>query len=294
MRKTRLDALAISLMVLCCSAWALQQILIKAAVSEIPPMLQAGLRFAGSSLLLAIWCRVRGIRLLTPDGSLAAGLLAGLLFSLEFVCIYLGMRDTTAARVTIFLYCAPFVLALLLPRFVAQERLVAIQWLGLVMAFGALAWAFGDALFKPAGERQWLGDTLAVGAGLFWALTTLVIRVSVLSRISAEKMLFYQIGSTAVCAPLVSLAIGESWTLAVSPLAWGSLVYQTLVGSFITLLMWMWMLQRYPATSLSAFSFLTPLLTLVFSVAFLGEPVTLGLVMALIGVSLGIVLVNRR
>jgi len=89
-RKTRLDALAISLMVLCCSAWALQQILIKAAVSEIPPMLQAGLRFAGSSVLLAIWCRVRGIRLLTPDGSLWVGLLAGLLFTLEFVCIYLA------------------------------------------------------------------------------------------------------------------------------------------------------------------------------------------------------------
>ncbi len=281
-------------MVLCCSAWALQQILIKVAVSEIPPMLQAGLRFIGSTLLLWLWCRWRAIALLTADGSLWVGLLAGLLFTLEFVCIYLGMRDTTAARLTIFLYCAPFVLALLLPRFARQERLGPMQWLGLVLAFGALAWAFGDALFKPAGERQWLGDTLAVGAGVFWALTTLVIRVSVLSVISAEKMLFYQIAAPAICMPMVSLALGESWILSASVLAWSSLAYQILVGSFITLLMWMWLLQRYPATSLSAFSFLTPLLALVFSVAFLGEPLTLGLLMALIGVSLGIVLVNRR
>lgn len=121
MRKSHLDALAISLMVLCCSAWALQQILIKIAVSEIPPLLQAGLRFIGSTLLLWIWCRWRGIRLLTADGSLWVGLLAGLLFTLEFVCIYLGMRDTTAARLTIFLYCAPFVLALMLPDLPARN-----------------------------------------------------------------------------------------------------------------------------------------------------------------------------
>jgi drug/metabolite transporter (DMT)-like permease len=293
-RKNHLDALAIGLMVICCAAWALQQILIKITVAEIAPLWQAGIRFAGSSLLLLIWCRSRGVRVFERDGSLWPGLLAGFLFCLEFICIYLGMRDTTASRLTLFLYCAPFVLALLLPRFVPQERVRPLQWLGLALAFGALALAFGDTLVAPGSDRQWVGDLLALCSGVFWGLTTLVIRVTVLSRISAEKMLLYQIGITAVAMLAVSLWIGESWSLGESPLIWMSLAYQTLIGSFVTLLMWMWMLQRYPATGLSAFSFLTPMLAMVFSVLLLGEPLTVALVIALVGVSAGIVLVNRR
>jgi drug/metabolite transporter (DMT)-like permease len=50
------------------------------------------------------------------DGTLRAGLLAGALFAAEFTCIYLGLRDTTASRLTVFLYTSPFVVALLLPR----------------------------------------------------------------------------------------------------------------------------------------------------------------------------------
>jgi drug/metabolite transporter (DMT)-like permease len=56
----------------------------------------------------------------------------------------------------------------------------------------------------------------------------------------------------------------------------------------------MWMLRHYPATQLSSFTFLTPLFALVLGVVLLGEPLTLQLVLALTGVAVGIVLVNRR
>ncbi len=294
MRKTEIDSLAITLMVVCCAAWALQQILIKAAVNDFAPLWQASLRFGGSTLLLLIWCRIRRVRLLERDASLLPGLAAGILFCLEFICIYMGMRDTSAARLTLFLYCAPFVLALLLPRFIPEERVRPTQWVGLFLAFAALALAFGDALLKPAGDRQLFGDLLALASGIFWGLTTLSIRITVLARISTEKMLLYQIGTTALLMPIVSLMIGESWTAPGSGIEWVSLGYQMLIGSFATLLMWMWMVQHYPATGLSAFSFLTPLLTMVFSVLWLDEPLTITLVIALAGVSAGIVLVNRR
>jgi drug/metabolite transporter (DMT)-like permease len=56
----------------------------------------------------------------------------------------------------------------------------------------------------------------------------------------------------------------------------------------------MWLLRHYPATRISSFTFLTPLFALVFGVVLLAEPLTLQLVLALAGVALGIVLVNRR
>jgi drug/metabolite transporter (DMT)-like permease len=241
-----------------------------------------------------VWCRVRKVPLFTRDGTLKAGLLAGLLFAGEFSCIYLGLRDTTASRLTVFLYTSPFVVALLLPQLVPSEKLRGAQWAGLVIAFVAVAFAFSEGFTGAATPKQLRGDALALAAGVLWGLTTLVIRASAMATASAEKTLFYQVAVTAVVAPLLSLALGEAWSLNYSAWAWTSITLQTAVGAFASYLAWMWLLRHYPATLMSSFTFLTPVFALVFGVALLGEPLTLQLVLALAGVAAGIVLVNRK
>jgi drug/metabolite transporter (DMT)-like permease len=293
-RKNHLDGLAISLLLACCLFWGFQQILIKTTVGEVPPLWQASLRFAGATALLWLWCALRGVKLFQADGTLQAGLLAGALFTGEFSCIYLGLRDTTASRLTVFLYTSPFVVALLLPRLVPSERMRAVQWFGLLVAFAAVAVAFSEGFAGETTNRQLRGDALALGAGVLWGLTTLVIRASALSKASAEKTLFYQVAVTAAVAPLLSLALGEAWSLHYSAYAWESLALQTVVGAFASYLTWMWLLRHYPATQMSSFAFLTPVFALVLGVALLSEPLTLQLMLALCGVAAGIVLVNRR
>ena len=292
-RKTHLDTLAVSLLLVCCVFWGFQQVLIKSVVGEVAPLWQASLRFVGATALLWLWCAWRGVRLFAADGTLPAGLLAGFLFAGEFACIYLGLRDTTASRLTVFLYTSPFVVALLLPRFVKSERLGTMQWLGLAVAFAGVVLAFGEA-FAQHSSRQLLGDSLALAAGVLWGLTTLVIRASKLTTVSAEKTLFYQVGVTALVAPLLSLGLGETWSLNYSAWAWTSIGLQTVVGAFASYLAWMWLLRHYPATLMSSFTFLTPLCALVFGVVLLDEPLTAQLLIALCGVAVGIVLVNRR
>ncbi|HZY17384.1 MAG TPA: DMT family transporter [Ramlibacter sp.] len=293
-RKEHLDGLAVSLLVACCLFWGLQQILIKATVGEVPPLWQAALRFVGATVLLWIWCVVRGVPLFSRDGTLRAGLLAGALFAAEFSCIYLGLRDTTASRLTVFLYTSPFVVALLLPRFVPAEKLRAAQWVGLLVAFVAVTVAFSEGFGSATSARQLRGDALALLAGVLWGLTTLVIRASRLATASAEKTLFYQVAVTAAVAPLLSLALGETWSLSYSAPAWGSLAAQTVVGAFASYLAWMWLLRHYPATRMSSFTFLTPMFALVFGVVLLHEHLTVQLALALVGVAAGIVLVNRK
>jgi drug/metabolite transporter (DMT)-like permease len=79
-----------------------------------------------------------------------------------------------------------------------------------------------------------------------------------------------------------------------SAFATSSIALQTVVGAFASYLVWMWLLGRYPATKLSAFAFFTPVFALLFGAWWLGETITLGLVAALMGVAVGIVLVNRK
>lgn len=293
-RKEHLDTLAVSTLLACCLFWGFQQILIKTTVVEIPPLWQAALRFAGATMLLWIWCAVRGVKLFAHDGSLKAGLFAGALFAAEFSCIYLGLRDTTASRLTVFVYTSPFVVALLMPRISKSETLSRIQWIGLVIAFVAVAIAFSEGFTGSVTLRQLRGDALAVAAGILWGLTTVVIRATRMATISAEKTLFYQVGVTAIVAPLLSLALGETWSLQYSAYAWGSLAAQTIIGAFASYLAWMWLLTHYPATRMASFTFLTPVFALVFGAAVLHEPLTTQLMLALAGVAVGIVLVNRR
>lgn len=293
-RKEHLDGMAAGLLLVCCMFWGFQQVLVKATLPELPPVFQAALRFVGATLLLMLWCRRRGVPLLARDGTLWPGLLAGLLFAGEFACLYIGLQFTTASRLTVFLYTSPFWVALLLPLFVRAERLRPLQWLGLLLAFCALVFAVRESFIAPASEQQWLGDALALAAGLSWGLTTVTIRASALARASAEKLLFYQVAVSAAALPLLSLALGETWTWQFSPFAATSLMLQTVVGAFASYLAWMWMLGRYPATKISVFVFLTPMFALLFGTLWLREPVTPTLLTALALVAGGIVLVNRK
>ena len=289
--KDHLDGLAIGILIACCMFWGLQQILVKAVMAEVPPLMQASVRCIGACVLLMLWCRVRGIRLLERDGSLWAGLLAGGLFAAEFACIYLGLLHTTASRLTVFLYTSPFWVAALVPLFVRSERLRPLQWLGLACAFVAVAFAMREGL----GGGSATGDLLGLAAGALWGLTTVSIRAtSLTARVSPEKLLFYQIATTAVVVPWISLALGERWHFDWSALAWGSVLAQTVIGAFASYLAWMWMLGRYPATRISVFVFLTPLFALLFGTVLLHEAVSTTLLAALGLVVVGIVLVNRR
>lgn len=294
MRKAHLDGLAIGLLLVCCLFWGAQQVLVKATLPLMPPVMQAALRFAGATMLLWLWCRWRGIALFQRDDSFKVGVLAGSLFAAEFVCLYIGLAHSSASRLTIFLYTCPFFVALVLPFFVPSERLRPVQWVGLACAFVAVVFAFSD---HSAVQTTWWADALALAAGIFWAMTTVVIRSSKLVRISPEKLLFYQLSVSTVLLPPLSFALGEAWLKHLSiitPFAVWSLVLQTVIGAFASYLTWMWMLSRYPATLLSSFTFLTPVFALLFGSLWLGEPVTLPLVAALVLVGVGIVLVNRR
>jgi len=292
-RKNHLDGLAISLLLACCLFWGFQQVLIKATIAEISPMFQASLRLLGATALLWLWCTWRGIPLFRRDGSWRAGLLAGALFGGEFACIYLGLQYTTASRLTVFLYTSPFWVALLVPLWVGAERLRGMQWVGLLAAFVAVVFALREG-FTGDHASTVRGDMLGLLAGMFWGLTTVVIRSSGLTRISAEKLLFYQLAVSALAFPAFSLAMGEVWVWRFSPFAITSLLLQTVIGAFASYLAWMWMLGHYPATKISVFVFLTPLFALLFGAVWLGESVTPGLLAALATVAVGILVVNGK
>ena len=259
-----------------------------------PPLTQAAIRSLGAALLVALWARGRGISLDPRNGTLRGGVLAGLLFALEFGCIFVGLQYTTASRMVVFIYLAPFVVALGMPLVAKTERPDAVQLMGLGAAFAGVAWAFAEGWSAPgAGQRQWLGDALGIVAAMLWGGTTLVIRGSRLGTAAPELTLLYQLAISGTALAVAAVVAGERW-----PVQWplaviGLVGYQTVIVCFASYLLWFWLIRHYPATRLSAFTLLTPLLGLWAGVVLLGEPLTARLLAACAAVAIGIAVVNR-
>src|SRR5262249_34994246 len=103
---------AIALMLLLCLSWGFNQIAVKLAMPDIPAMMQATFRSIVALPVLLIVGWLRRADFSVRDGTLKPGIVAGILFGLEFVLIYQGLRLTTASRAVVFLYTAPFFVAL--------------------------------------------------------------------------------------------------------------------------------------------------------------------------------------
>jgi drug/metabolite transporter (DMT)-like permease len=286
-----LDATAIALITVLTMLWGFQQVTIKLGAADVSLVMQAGIRSIVATAALLIWAHWRGIALFQRDGTLASGLAAGVLFAAEFVFIYAGLAYTTASRMIVFIYTTPCFTALMLPMFVAAERLSARQWAGVLLAFGGIVTAFAEGFIAAAGDTL-VGDLCGVIAAFFWAATIVLIRATRLARTSATKTLFYQLAVSALALPIVSLVMGEPGVMRVTALAVAVLAYQGIIVAFASYLVWFWLLTKYYAARLSVFTFLTPLFGVLSGVVFLSERISTAFVAAAVLVALGIVLVN--
>jgi drug/metabolite transporter (DMT)-like permease len=285
-----LDALAFSLMALLCASWGFQQVTIKLVAPDISFVMQTGLRSIIATALLLVWARLRGISLFDRDGTLWAGLGAGVMFSAEFAFIYAGLAHTAASRMTVFIYTTPCITALMLPLFVKSEGLSGRQWAGVLLAFGGIVAAFAEGFVASHGETL-IGDLFGLAAAFLWAATIVLIRTTKLARTSATKTLFYQLAVSSLL-PLVSIAMGEPGIVAWTPLAIAVMAYQGVLVAFASYLVWFWLLTKYYAARLSVFTFLTPIFGVAFGVIILGERVSPAFLLAAALVVAGIVLVN--
>jgi drug/metabolite transporter (DMT)-like permease len=287
-----LDATAYAVMLALTALWGFQQVTVKAIAADVSLVMQAALRSIVATVLLLAWMRLRRLPLLERDGTLRAGLAAGLLFAGEFVFIYAGLGHTNASRMSVFIYLAPALTALGLHFFVKSERLSALQWVGVGLAFAGIALAFSEGFSST--QKTWIGDLCGLIGAFLWAATTVLIRATRLARASAAKTLFYQLAVSALVLPVFSFALNEKGIVHLGGGALAALAYQGAVVAFASYLAWFWLLTRYYAARLSVLSFLTPMFGVACGVVFLGEPLGGRFGLAALAVGAGIALVNLR
>ncbi|MGC2780385.1 MAG: DMT family transporter [Bradyrhizobium sp.] len=282
---------AIAIIVVLCVSWAFNQIAVKLTLPEIPPMLQATLRSVGALPVLLIVGWARGAKMFERDGTLIPGLVAGAMFGVEFVLIYGGLLLTSASRAVVFLYTAPFFVALGSYRFLG-ERLGTTQWTGLALSFAGVALAIGVPQANVDG-RVLLGDLMVVGGGLLWGATTVMAKGTRLRFAPPEKALAYQVAMSIPILGAAALFAGERLIQVPSPFVLSLMAYQSIWVVGTTFTIWFALIKAYSASKLSAFTFITPLFGVVASYFILHDALTLAFGFAAVLVIIGLFLVNR-
>jgi len=286
-----LDVRAMAIVVSLCFLWGMGQVSIKLANRGVSPIFQAALRSVVAALLVALWARFRALPLVHRDRTFLHGLVIGLLFGTEFVFIYLGLSYTTASHAVIFLYTAPFFVALGAHWLLPNEPLSGRKLAGLILAFAGVIITLWDSLGRPT-RLQIAGDLMSMTGGLLWAATSLYLKRVVRSSMTPSQMLFYQLGVSALQLSFMALFLEPRWIRGLDPLVITSLAYQGVVVAFASYLVWFWLIQVYPVSNLSGFTFFTPVFGVLLGGLLLHEPLTAKLLSGAGLVIGGMILVN--
>lgn len=269
---------------------AFNQVVIKVTGQGFNPVFQAGLRSAIGLVVLLIWMRVFSISVKIPRNAMFWGVVSGLLFAYEFVLLFIALDLTTVSRVSILFYTMPIWMSIAAHFLLPGERLTRNKVLGMALALGGVVLALLD---RDGKDVSLIGDFCALAAAFGWAAINVLVRVTPLAEVRPQNQLFWQLAVSAVVMLAISPLFGD---LIRNP-TWlhiSGLMFQSICVVSLGFMLWFWLLKRYKASGVAAFSFLSPVLAVLLGWALLNEALEPQVWVALGLVLMGIYLVNRK
>jgi len=161
------------------------------------------------------------------------------------------------------------------------------------LAFLGLILVFSEGLFHYSSQVLF-GDFLMILAALGWAATTVYIKRFFTQECTPFQTLLYQLLFSVPVLFLLSFILESHPVRTIDLTVFLALFYQTIIVAFLSYWAWFYLIHIYPVTSLSAFSFFTPIFGVFLSSLLLREPLSLWLLIALALVSMGIYWVNKK
>jgi drug/metabolite transporter (DMT)-like permease len=291
--KDYLDLKAMIVILILTLLWGFNFSTIKYVNQGISPVFASTLRSVIASICGVIYCVRKKEKLFHTDIRLFHGFIVGLLFGLEFACLYFGMLYTDAARSVLFVYLSPFVVALGAHFFLKGDRLTFLKIVGLILAFTGIFIVFGGRP-RTAKATILIGDLLEITAAILWGATTLYIKRFMADKVHPIHTFLYQLFFSIPILFIVSLILEPQWIYRIEVSIAAFLLYQSFIVAFISYFIWFKLIHEYSVSRLSAFTFFTPIFGVLFGILFLNEELTVSLMMGLPMVSLGIFFVNWR
>ena len=208
--KDYLDLKAIVLLLILTLLWGFNYPAIKYSNQGISPVFASALRSMIASICGVIYCIRKKEKLFHTDIRLFHGFMVGLLFGLEFACIYFGMLYTDAARSVVFVYLSPFVVAVGAHFFLKGDRLTFLRSWVLSWLLRASS-SFLEEDRRTAKKTMVIGDLLEIMAAFLWGATTLYIKKFMAEKVHPIHTFLYQLFFSIPILLIVSLILEPKW-----------------------------------------------------------------------------------
>lgn len=267
--------------------WGFNWVTMKACLAHASPLDVAGWRFLFAGLSLIPVLRWMGYPVGVPRREWMLALFLSALLAVNFTCTFTALSLGGTGKTAVLTYTMPF-WVVVLAHFFLRERMQAFQWCAAALACSGLI-----VLVDPTHLTGIVASALAIGAGLSWAVSIVVIkRVQGRTHSHMLALTVWQmlIGSGLMFAAAAVVGTRETeWT----PGFLVALVFTSLVASTLAWILFYYALARLPAGITGLGMLATPAVGVLSAWLAFGETPTAaeGTGMALIGAGLMLLMV---
>jgi drug/metabolite transporter (DMT)-like permease len=261
----------LSLFAGCVLIWGTTWLAITYQLGPVAPEVSVSHRFLLAALLIAAWCRMRGLSLRftrTEHGALA--LMGAAMYGISYVFVYHAELHVASGLVAIGYSASPLLSTLGMRLFFGQAVTAR-------MALGSLLGIAGISLvYWPEFARQVDSGSMSLGA----VFTLLAVLVSTAGGLLAQRnhqrklhgwpTMAWSMGYGALTSLVVALALGRSYAIDLGAPYLLSLVYLALFGSVLTFAAWLTLVGRIGAPRASYVGVMAPVVALFVSTLFEG------------------------
>ena len=277
--------------------WGSTYFFIQRAIEHIPPFILGAIRFLIAGGLLLGWCAVRGEKLFNwahIKPALVSGLL--MLFLGNGAVIW-AEQSLASSLVAVLVSSAPIWFVVLdKPKW--KENLTSSSTiLGLIVGFIGVILLFSEQASKALGAgngHQVIGLIVLIIGAMAWAGGSLYSKYNSKSTSATVNTAWQMLAAGIVFVP--SSFINHEWSTfqlsSVTTGSWLSVLYLITMGSLAGFSAYVWLLQVRPATQVSTYAYVNPVVAVLLGVLFAGEHITFLQIAGLAVILLSVLLIN--
>jgi drug/metabolite transporter (DMT)-like permease len=281
--------------------WGSTYYFILVALETLPPFLMAGFRFLAAGGILLTWCLIREKKLISGQAIRNAGIAGLLLLLVGNGAVVFIEQYLPSALAAILVATAPIWFILLdkpqwKQNFSSKETLagLAIGFLGVILLFGEQASAMISGVAGENGRMKIISLGVSTLGIVAWASGSLFSKYKADEGSVMQKTAWQMLLAGIAFMP-VSAMNGEWSTFdvhAVSARSWMALAYLMVMGSLVAFSAYVWLLQVRPATQVSTYAYVNPVVAVLLGVFLAHENVSWMQIAGLATILGGVLLVN--
>src|SRR6266852_5863622 len=240
--------------------WGSTFLAIRIGVHEVPPFLLASVRFFTAGLVLYAWLRLKGTPAPTPREWVSASALGGLIFLLDYGCLFWAEQRVPSGVTAVVLATIPVFIALLEIIFLRTQKLTVRLGLALIVGICGVAVLMNRSFSLGEAPIDRAGALALLVASATWSVATILTR-----RVPLPA-------SKAMSAAAQMLTGGAMlFVLAVSWNAWFALIYLIIAGSIVGFTAYVWLLHYESPTKVGTYAYVNPVVAVIIGAGLGGE-----------------------